>query len=132
MEADAVKKRLVKMKAELERQRRGELVQRFEEERREVEAAHCEEMSQFNKYWDSKFMEYQEEAERLQNETLEKHQREGEEFAEVVEQSIPMGKRETSEIINLRKVEEQLAKQEDYVGAHQIQRQIAQLERKEN
>jgi hypothetical protein len=29
MEAEAVKKRLAKMKSELERQRRGELVQRF-------------------------------------------------------------------------------------------------------
>jgi hypothetical protein len=29
-------------------------------------------------------------------------------------------------------VEEQLAKQEDYVGAHKIQRQIAEIERREN
>jgi hypothetical protein len=50
------------MKAELERQRRGELVQRFEEERREVEAAHLEEMTEFHKYWDSKLLEYQEES----------------------------------------------------------------------
>ena len=35
-------------------------------------------------------------------------------------------------MINLRKVEEQLAKQEDYVGAHKVQRQVAELERKEN
>lgn len=48
----------------------------------------------------------------------------------MVEQSIPMGKRETSEMINLRRVEEQLAKQEDYIGAHSIQRQIADIERK--
>jgi hypothetical protein len=43
-----------------------------------------------------------------------------------------VGKRETSEIINLRKMEEQLARQEDYVGAHKAQRQIAEIERKEN
>lgn len=77
-------------------------------------------------------MEYQSEAEKVEGETLDKHQQEGQEFEEVVEQSIPMGKRETSEIINLRKVEEQLAKQEDYISAHKIQRQIAEIERKEN
>jgi hypothetical protein len=77
-------------------------------------------------------MEYQAEAEKVEGETLERHQQEGEEFAEVVEQSIPMGKRETSEMINLRRVEEQLAKQEDYIGAHTIQRQITEIERKEN
>lgn len=63
------------MKAELEKQRRVELVGRFEEERREVEAAHYEEMSEFNKYWDAKFIEYQSEAEKIESETLEKHQR---------------------------------------------------------
>lgn len=61
----------------------------------------------------------------MEGEAVQRHQQEGEEFAAVVEQSIPLGKRETSEMINLRRVEEQLAKQEDYIGAHNIQRQIA-------
>lgn len=132
LEAEAVKKRLVKLKGEVERQRRGELVQRFEEERREVQAAHLEEMAEFNNYWDAKFHEYAEESERLEGEALQRHRLEGGEFGEVVEHSIPTSKRETSEIINLRRVEEQLARQEDYVGAHKTQRQIADLERREN
>lgn len=69
-----------------------------------MEAAHLEEMVEFNKYWDEKFLEYQAEAERVESEAVQRHQQEGEEFAEVVEQSIPMGKRETSEMINLRRV----------------------------
>lgn len=89
-------------------------------------------MEEFNQYWDGKFLEYQQEAERVEGETLDKHENERAEFEAVVEQSIPMGKRETSEMINLRKVEEQLAKQEEYVEAHKIQRQIAEIERKEN
>jgi len=32
-----------------------------------VEAAHLEEMSDFNTYWDGKFMEYQTEAEKIEN-----------------------------------------------------------------
>lgn len=80
MEADAAKKRLAKMKNELERQRRGELVQRFEQERKEVEAAHQEEMEEFNQYWDGKFLEYQQEAERVEGETLDKHENERAEF----------------------------------------------------
>jgi hypothetical protein len=93
MEAEAVKKRLAKMKSDLERQRRSELIVRFEEERKEVEAAHYEEMNEFNKYWDGKFMEYQSEAEKIESETLDKHHHEGTEFEEVVEQSIPLEKR---------------------------------------
>jgi hypothetical protein len=132
MEAEAAKKRLAKMKKDLEKQRREELVQRFDEERKEVEVAHIEEITEFNLYWDTKFMEYQQEAEKLEGETLSKHEHERAEFEEVVEQSIPVGKRETSEVINLRKVEEQLARQELYVEAHKIQRQILEIERKEN
>jgi hypothetical protein len=37
-------------------------------------------MSEFNKYWDGKFLEYQSEAEKVEGETLEKHQHEGAEF----------------------------------------------------
>jgi hypothetical protein len=37
-------------------------------------------MGEFNRYWDSKFMEYQAEAEKIEAGTLEKHQQEGEEF----------------------------------------------------
>lgn len=57
---------MAKLKVELEKQRRGELMVRFEEEQREVEAAHHEEMNEFHKYWDDKFMEYQSEAEKLE------------------------------------------------------------------
>ena len=49
-----------------------------------------------------------------------------------MEQSIPTEKRESSEVISLRKIEEKMAKQEDYIGAHQIQRQILEIEKKEN
>ena len=68
------------MKSDLQRQRRNEVIQRFEDERKEVESAHFEEMSEFNKYWDGKFLEYQSEAEKVEGETLEKHQHEGAEF----------------------------------------------------
>lgn len=89
-------------------------------------------MNEFHKYWDDKFMEYQSEAEKLEAETLERHSQEGLEFTAVVEQSIPTEKRESSEVISLRKIEEKMAKQEDYIGAHQIQRQILEIEKKEN
>lgn len=42
--------------------------------------AHVEEITQFNKYWDEKMIEFQEEAERIQEETIERHQTEMEEF----------------------------------------------------
>ena len=76
-------------------------------------------------------MEYQHEAERMENETAERHQEEQIEFEEEVARSLAQSKRESSEVINLRKIEESLAKQENYIEAHKVQKQIQGLERTE-
>lgn len=52
------------------------MAERFESERKEVETAHLEEMTEFNNFWDGKFMQYQAEAEGIQNNMFEKHQAE--------------------------------------------------------
>lgn len=41
------------------------------------------------------------------------------------------GRKESGEMINLRKIEENLAKQEKYIEAHKVQKQIQALERSE-
>lgn len=35
--------------------------------------AHIEEITDFNKYWDTKMLEYQAEAERMEAESIERH-----------------------------------------------------------
>lgn len=131
LEADTAKKRLTKVKEELEKQRKEELLVRFEEEKRQVEMAHLEEISDFNKYWDGKMIEYQQEAERMESDSIERHEKELVEFEEEIERSLAQCKKESGEIINLRKIEENLAKQEKYVEAHKVQRQIQTLEKTE-
>ena len=49
------------------------MVGRFEEEKRQVEMAHLEEITEFNKYWDGKLIEYQGEAERMEGEIIDRH-----------------------------------------------------------
>jgi hypothetical protein len=127
MEAETAKRRLTKVKEELEKHRKDELLGRFEEEKRQVEMAHLEEISDFNKYWDSKMMDYQQEAERMESDTIQRHDGEMIEFEEEVERSLCQCKKESGEMINLRKIEETLAKQEKYVEAHKVQRQIQGL-----
>ena len=89
--------------------------------------AHLEEINDFNKYWDNKMMDYQKQAERMENETLQRHQAEVMEFEEEIEKSLSQCKKESGEIINLRKIEETLAKQQKYIEAHKVQRQIQSL-----
>ena len=74
------KKRLVIMRKEMEKNKKGDLLQKHDDERHEVEVAHVEEMTEFNKYWDEKMMEYQAEAEKLEEEIITRHHNEMEEF----------------------------------------------------
>ena len=76
-------------------------------------------------------MEYQEEAEKLEDETLVRHQSEMEEFHREIEESLGFRQKESSEAINLRKIEENLARQENYIEAHRVQKQLQELERAE-
>lgn len=76
MEADMAKKRLTQMRQELDKQKKGEMLYKHESEKNEVEVAHVEEMTEFNKYWDEKMLEYQAEAEKLEEETIVRHQAE--------------------------------------------------------
>ena len=76
-------------------------------------------------------IEYQREAEHMQKDATERHEQEQAEFEEEVAKSLAHSKRESSEVINLRKIEETLAKQENYMEAHQVQRHIQSLEKQE-
>jgi hypothetical protein len=52
MEADLAKKRLGKMREELEKQKREQICTNQQNEKCEVEMAHMEEIAEFNKHWD--------------------------------------------------------------------------------
>ena len=52
-------------------------------------------------------------------------------FEEEIEKSLCQYKKESGEIINLRKIQETLAKQEKYIEAHKVQKQIQNLEKTE-
>ena len=46
------------------------------------------------------------------------------EFEQTIHESVDFKPRESSEILNLRKIEESLAKQENYMEALKVQKQI--------
>ena len=80
-------------------------------EKGEVEKAHLEEFNEFNQYWDKKMQEFEAEAIRIEEDTRRRHEQEAEDFQDGVEKALGPRPKETSEIINLRKIEESLARQ---------------------
>ena len=61
----------------------------------------------------------------------ERHQKELEENRQVLEQRIPVVFKPSSELLNLKKIQDQLARQKEYGEAHKVQQKVAELEREE-
>lgn len=69
-----------------------------------------DEFNQFNEFWDNKMSEFDQEAIKFRESTLERHLDEVKLFIDELEQSIPMNPKDSGELIGLRRTEEQLAK----------------------
>ncbi|EGR28522.1 hypothetical protein IMG5_173780 [Ichthyophthirius multifiliis] len=131
VEAELAKRRLQELKLEFERRSKDETKQRHLNEKQEIEKAHLNEYNEFNEFWDRKMLEFNQEAEKVEKETIERHQEEMNKFQEEIEQQITQKPKDTPELLHLRKMEEQLAKQQEYMEAHQIQQRIFTIEKEE-
>ena len=96
-------------------------------ERLGVEEAHMLEFQQFNMVWDKKMTEYERHAEELVEAMKERHAAELRDFQSnlLQKQQRPKFSRE---LLNLRKIQEHLAKQKDYTEAHKIKLKCDALE----
>ena len=96
-------------------------------ERLGVEEAHMLEFQQFNLIWDRKMTEYEKHAEELVEAMRERHASELRDY-----QRILMGKelrpKFSKDLLNLRKIQDTLAKQKDYAEAHKIKLKSDALE----
>lgn len=131
LEADLAKKKLVELKAQLQSRVKAEMRERHRAELQEVEKAHREEFAQFNGHWDAKMAQCEAEALQVDAETRARHGEEMRGFQEEVERSLGPKPRETPEMINLRRIEESLAKVESYQEAHRVQQRVQELARAE-
>ena len=88
---------------------------------------HTEEFNNFNVFWDKKLEEYISEAKKIEESLLIKQAEFYKTFEQEIEKSIPLKPKESAELLNLRKVEEQLAVQKEYIEAHKVQQKRIQL-----
>lgn len=76
---------------------------------------------EFNKQWDD-LLQQQEQQDQQATKALEdKHIRELEENRQMLEQSLPLTFKHSAELLNMQKIEQQLAKAKEYAEAHQVQ-----------
>jgi len=71
------------------------------------------EFKEFNEFWDKKMEEFNEQARTIEEQMIYRHQEEMTKFIEELDMSIPTKPRDSAEILNLRKMQQILAKQKE-------------------
>ena len=127
VEAEVAKKRLEELRLHEELRRKEAMRSRQIEELLGVEEAHMLEFEQFNTTWDRRMAEYEERAERLVEAMKERHAQELTELRDKLLARTPRPKF-SRELLNLRRVQEHLAKARDYREAHETKRKADVLE----
>ena len=127
VEAEIAKNRLEELKLHEENRRREAMRSRQIAERLGVEEAHMLEFQQFNIVWDKKMAEYEHHAQELVEAMKERHASELRDFQSTLLQKQQRPKF-SRELLNLRRIQEHLAKQKDYTEAHKIKLKCDALE----
>lgn len=127
VEAEIAKNRLEELKLHEENRRKEAMRSRQIAERLGVEEAHMLEFQQFNLVWDKKMADYEKHADEMVDVMKNRHQEELQDYQKELlsKQAKPKFSRE---LLNLRKIEDRLAKQKDYSEAHKMKLKSDQLE----
>ena len=78
-----------------------------------MEQEHLQEFAQFNEFWDSKMAEFNDQARAIEEQMIQRHHEEMGQFLEELEMSITTKPKDSAEILNLRKIQQTLAKQKE-------------------
>lgn len=127
VEAEIAKNRLEELKLHEENRRREAMRSRQIAERLGVEEAHMLEFQQFNMIWDKKMADYEQNAEELVEAMKERHAAELRDFQRKL-MSKEIKPKFSTDLLNLRKIQDTLAKQKDYAEAHKMKLKADALE----
>jgi len=131
VEAEVAKNRLIELKKQLEMSKKEDIKGRQVYEKAQLEQEHIEEFREFNDYWDKKMADFNEQAQGVEEQTILRHQEEMERFLEELEKALPTKPKDSTELLNLKKIQLSLAKKTDYIEAHKIQQRCMKLEKEE-
>lgn len=131
VEAEMAKNRIKELKEQKKQMDIDELLTRQQNENIELEETHILEFNNFNQEWDKKMNEFQVHSSQLLKALEEKHFAQHEEERNRLEDKVPIKFRPSPELLNLRRIQVNLAKQKEYSEAHQVQVRAQKLEKQE-
>ena len=89
------------------------------------------EMSAFNQFWDQKIGEFEQEANNIELEMLERHKEEAKKVEEELRRVVPMKKKMSTNHLNYKRAFEALMKRKDYLEADKMKNLCHELEKEE-
>lgn len=132
-EAELARTRLEQLRQHEENRRREELRSQQLAERLGVEEAHMAELQEFNEIWDRKAAEFEAHAANLQKTLGSRHQQEHQvQLERLRRETEPRTPRWSRDLLNLRKIQETLAKQKKYAEAEKTKIQADRVEAQEH
>ena len=131
VEAEMAKNRIKELKEQKKQMDLEELMNRQQNENIELEETHILEFNNFNQDWDKRMNAFQIHSSTLIKDLEQKHITKHEEWKEKLDEKIPIKFKPSSELLNLRRIQINLAKQKEYKEAHQVQIRAQRLEKEE-
>ncbi|CAI2376064.1 unnamed protein product [Moneuplotes crassus] len=131
VEAEMAKNRIKELKEQKKQMDLEELLNRQQNENIELEETHILEFNNFNQDWDKRMNAFQVHSSTLIKDLEQKHINKHEEWKEKLDERIPIKFKPSSELLNLRRIQINLAKQKEYKEAHQVQIRAQKLEKEE-
>jgi hypothetical protein len=129
VEAEMAKNRIKDLKEQKKQMDMDELLTRQQNENIELEETHILEFNSFNQEWDKRMNEFQMHSSQLIKALEEKHVAKHDEFRKQIEDKIPIKFKPSPELLNLRRIQVNLAKQKEYKEAHDVQVRAQKLEK---
>lgn len=128
VEAEIAKNRLEELREHEENRRREAMRSRQIAERLGVEEAHMLEFQQFNALWDKRMAEFEQKSADLVEAMKERHAASLNEYLRKLQQEPLKRPKFSKELLNLRRIQQTLAKQKDYAEAHKVKLKADNLE----
>lgn len=132
VEAEMAKNRIKELKEQKKQMDLDELQTRQQNENIELEETHILEFNNFNQEWDKRMNDFQMHSSQLIKALEEKHIAQHEEYRASWEEKVPVKFKPSPELLNLRRIQVNLAKQKEYAEAHQVQVRAQKLEKQEH
>ena len=131
LEAEKAKQKILKLKKEESKYREQELKQRQQLETDEVEQGHIQDFQEFNELWEKELSTFEEGCRKQIEELRLKHEQDLEESRQASLKEFDDKQKPSQKKVDLVKTRDSAAKLEEYLKAHAVSQQIAEIEKEE-